>query len=108
MSQELGYFPPQGTEHHWSNKALNCSPWYCLFWDHWPARISANVDLINGKYKWMVFVCNFKHERHELHGTSSDALSACKEAEKIAMQEKNKIWFPWMEEAVKAGWRPPC
>lgn len=108
MSRELDYFPPAGTICKWSTKALNYSPWYLNFWSHWPASIEAWVDLSkDGSYTWCVEVNNFYKSRFNFKGTAQDGLVACLEAEKICLEQKQKIWLPWMDDAVAAGWRSP-
>jgi len=109
MSRFLDYFPPKGTKYEWGAKALNYSPWVCRMWEHWPASIVARVSKTeDGVYQWRVEVCNFRHQRKTLEGTANDGLAACKAAEEVCEAEKALLWLPWMDEAVKAGWRPPA
>lgn len=108
MSRELDYFPPQGTKYKWWNKPLQHLPWGASIWEHWPADIVAHVSKKNGVFIWWVDVCTFNFERKCFKGTAKKALTACLAAEKRADKEKAKIWMPWMNDAVAAGWRPPC
>lgn len=107
MSRELDYFPPQGTKYEWCHKQLQHLPWGARIWEHWPASIVAHVSKKDGVFIWWVDVYTFNYEQKFFEGTAKEALAACLAAEKCADKEKEKIWLPWMDEAVAAGWRPP-
>lgn len=110
MSLTQNYFPPNGTKYKWNSKALNYSPWTCHVWELWPASISASVDKIESGFKWRVDVWGWhnkdRSEHTKFEGIAESALAACLAAERCAEKQKSKLWKPWMEEAIKAGWRP--
>lgn len=108
MSRIQAYHPPQGTNHKWHAKTLNHAPWLCLFWDYWPATITATVDHDDdGTFLCSVSVVDFDGNRKITTGKHEGALQACLATEKFCQKEKDRIWLPWMETAIAAGWRPP-
>lgn len=108
MSDRQEYSPPEGTKYKWGTKALNYSPWVCRFFSYWPACIVARVELKGNKFLWVVETTGFKFESTYNSGSNRNALQACLDAESFCEEEKARIWLPWMDIAVAAGWRPPC
>lgn len=112
MSFELDYFPPKGTVYRWTPKALNYSPWFCDLGGIkglvWPASVFLRVDLVDGDYKWMVEVCNWRSERTLAYGFERSPLEACLEAERRGVEAVVDLTPAWVRTALENGWRPPA
>lgn len=117
MSMELSFFPPNKTKYKWGNKVLNTSCWYCelsrqkvsssdLF--IFPMSVMLSVDLDKDRYVWRVEVCDWKHKRSYVEGSSADSLKACLAAEKAGEAEYKRLMPNWVWTALKNKWRPPC
>ena len=119
MSYEQNYFPPCGTKLAWGHKSLRYSPWYCgilcelvrlgeIPENRWPASVRANVDLIDGKFKWTVEIHDWRNGKKTIVGKSKDALKACLKAEEVGIKEAKDLFPDYVVKALENGWRPPA
>lgn len=114
MSFELDHFPPKGSRWAWGSKTLTTSGWGCDLARQmagasriWPMAIYLHVDLVGGRYHWLVEVTDWKHKRETFSGESKTALKALSAAEEVGERAFHDLMPDWIRTALANGWRPP-
>lgn len=113
MSREypVAYFPPTGTKHKWASPPLKHLGWACtVYCLTWPQSLTLTVDRVERGYFGTL---RFKSINGKLavtrktryYKTPLSALWAIEKAGDKLLAEDTR---PWMEEALKLGWRTPA
>lgn len=112
LDYPVPYLPPSGTKYKWFPPPLTYKGWACpVECLRWPQSLELRVDRDErGYYGHLRFtsindVSKTVTRETRYYKTARYALLAIEKAGDELLKGGSR---PWMKEAVKMGWRPPC